>query len=243
MTRFAFQNVLVVDLGWHNLFSRWSIDKALAPFSVAEFWNAFWLTMRLSLATSFLTVALIVPTTIWVHLRLPHLRAIVEFLSLLPYVIPAIGLVAGIVVLKPSIRWFISSDYALVPFYMVISLPFTYRAIDNALRSIDLDTLSNASRNLGGSWLTTIARVIIPNIKTAISSAVFLTVAVVMGEYTISNVLLKQTLPTFTVVYRGTDPRAGYALSMLTLAFTVTLFTCLDRISRIKRDKKVTTIG
>ena len=237
MVRFAFQNVLVVDLTWGKIFSNWSFEKFTSAFQSSSFWDSFWYSIRLALLTSALMCTLVVPTVIWVQLRMPRLRSLVEFLTLLPYVIPAIGLVAGIVVIKPHVRWFIASDYALVPFYLVLSLPFAFRALDNALRSIDLVTLVTASRSLGASWTQTLIRVIVPNIRTAVVSAVFLTIAVVLGEYTIADVLLKRTLPAFTVEYRGSDPRGGYALAVATLLFTTVLFMVLSLITRSKQEK------
>ena len=237
MARFAFQNVLVIDLGWSNLFENWSFDKATAAFGATYFAESLWYSLRLAVFTSVLSVAIIVPTAVFVHLRLKRLRTIIEFFTLLPYVIPAIGLVAGIVVLKPYIRGFIASDYSLVPFYAVLSLPFTYRALDSALQSLPLETLVSASRSLGATWTQTLFRVLLPNIKTAVISGVFLTIAIVLGEYTIADVLLKRTLPAFMVEYRGTDPRGGYALAVLTLALTTLLFVVLGLLTRSRHEK------
>ena len=118
------------------------------------------------------------------HLRLPKARAFVEFLTVLPYVIPPIALVAGILPIKPHARWFLNSDYSLIPFYMVLALPFTFRAIDAGIRAIDVRTLVDASRSLGAGWGTTLRRVLIPNLRTAIISSSFLTATVVLGEFT-----------------------------------------------------------
>ncbi len=43
------------------------------------------------------SLALIVPTAYWVRLRLPKLRPVVEFITLMPFVIPAIVLVFGLI--------------------------------------------------------------------------------------------------------------------------------------------------
>jgi len=171
---------------------------------------------------------MLIPTAIWVHLRVPKARVLVEFLTVLPYVIPAIALVAGIVVIKPHARWFLNSDLSLIPFYTVLALPFTYRAIDSGLRALDLRTLVDASRNLGAGWIRTMTRVIIPNIRSAVVSATFLTVAVALGEFTIANVLLKPTFPPFINEYRMREPRSGYALAVLSLLFTVLVFVFLS---------------
>ena len=74
--------------------------------------------------------------------------------------------------------------------------------------------------------------------KTAVTSGIFLTIAVVLGEYTIADVLLKRTLPSFMVEFRGTDPRGGYALAVLTLAATTLIFVLLGVVTRTKHDKE-----
>ena len=109
---------------------------------------------------------------------------------MLPYVIPPIALVAGIIVdqaarpLVPQLR------LSLIPFYAVLALPFTFRSLDAGIRAIDVKTLVDASRSLGAGWGTTLRRALIPNLRTAIISSSFLTATVVLGEFTIASVLL-----------------------------------------------------
>jgi putative spermidine/putrescine transport system permease protein len=193
--------------------------------------------VTLALGTVLLTLGLLLPTAIWVHLRLPRARAFIEFLTVLPYVIPAIALVAGIKVVQPHIRWFLNSDYSLIPFYMVLALPFTYRSIDAGIRALDLRTLVDASRSLGAGWGTTLRRALVPNLRAAIISSAFLTTAVVLGEYTIANVLLRDTLPTFTAIYRGPEPQGSYGLALLTLVTTTLLFALLSALTRPRAGK------
>lgn len=240
MARFALQNVPVVLLGWSNLFDKYSISGITKAFSDPEFRAALSLSAKLALGTVALTLGLLLPTAIWVHLRLPRARAFIEFLTVLPYVVPAIALVAGIKVIQPHIRWFLNSDYSLIPFYVVLALPFTYRSLDAGIRSLDLRTLVDASRSLGAGWGTTLRRALVPNLRTAIISSAFLTTAVVLGEYTIANVLLRNTLPTFTQFYRASEIQGAYGLSLLTLVVTTLLFALLSVLTR-KRGGKVDT--
>jgi len=170
-------------------------------------------------------------------MRLPRARAFIEFLTVLPYMIPAIALVAGIFVIKPHARWFLNSDLSLIPFYVVLALPFTYRSIDAGLRAIDLKTLVDASRGLGAGWLTTLRTVVMPNMRTSIISASFLTAAVVIGEFTIADTLLKETLPRFQATFVGREPQAGYGLNLLALLLTIGLFVTLSVLTK-KRDYK-----
>ncbi len=134
--------------------------------------------------------------------------------------------------IKPHARWFLNSDYSLIPFYVVLALPFTYRSIDAGLRAIDLRTLVDASRSLGAGWGTTLWRVLVPNLRTAIISASFLTAAVVVGEFTIADTLLIETLPPFQQQFVGREPQAGYALNLMALLATTLLFVLLSVLTR-----------
>jgi putative spermidine/putrescine transport system permease protein len=235
LSRYALQNVPTVLLSWDTLFDKWSLKGLTKAFSEPEFWSTLRLSLQLAVGTVLVVLLLLLPTAIWVHLRVPRARAFVEFLTLLPYMIPAIALVAGIVIVKPYARWFLNSDYSLIPFYMVLALSFTYRSIDAGLRAIDLRTLVDASRSLGAGWVATLWRVLMPNLRSAILSVSFLTAAIVIGEYTLASVLLKQTLPTFQIVFVGREPQAGYGLNLLALLVTILLFVVLSLLTRPRK--------
>jgi putative spermidine/putrescine transport system permease protein len=232
MARFALQNIPMIRLGWSTLFDKWSFSGITKTFHDAEFRTSLFLSLKLAIGTVILTLALLLPTTLWVHLRLPKARAFVEFLTVLPYVIPPIALVAGILPLKPHARWFLNSDYSLIPFYTVLALPFTFRSIDAGVRALDVRTLVDASRSLGAGWGTTLRRVMIPNLRTAIISSSILTAAVVLGEFTVARVLLKETLPLFMFEYQQREPQAGIGLGLLALVATTMLFALLSLVTR-----------
>lgn len=242
MARFALQNVPMVRLGWTTLFDNWSLGGITEPFSDDEFRAALLLSLRLAIGTVIVNMALLLPTTLWVHLRVPKARALVEFLTVLPYVIPPIALVAGIVPLQPHARWFLNSDYSLVPFYTVLALPFTFRSLDAGIRAIDIKTLVDASRSLGAGWGTTLRRALVPNLRTAIISSSFLTAAVVLGEFTIASVLLKRTLPQFMESYQQRAPQAGMGLALLTILATTALFAALTVVTRKRGAARAATI-
>ena len=230
--RFALQNVPMVNLGWSTVFDRWTLRPILDVLGEDQFRTTVVLSLKLAFLTVLFTQLLLLPTTLWVHLRLPKVRPLIEFLTVLPYVIPPIALVAGILVIKPSVPWFLNSDYSLIPFYAVLALPFTYRALDAGIGALDVKTLVDASRSLGAGWGTTLARVMIPNLRSAIVASSFLTATVVLGEYTIASVLLKETFPTFMAQYGEGHGQGGMALALLALLATTALLALLTILTR-----------
>ena len=111
-------------------------------------------------------------------------------------VLIALVIVVGLRNVYLWVTYFLGESALTLTFvYIVLVLPFAYRALDSALSAIDLPTLSEAARSLGAGWTSTIVRVIVPNIGTGILSAAFISIAVVLGEYTVASLSGIQTLP------------------------------------------------
>ncbi len=240
--RVAFHKVPTILLDRHTWFQKWSFEGVRRAFHEPQFWPTLSLSLRLALITVLITMFLLVPTALYVHLRLPKARAFVEFVTLLPYVVPPIALVAGITAFyRANARWFLNTDYSLAPFYVVMAMPFTYRAIDAGIKAIDVRTLVDASRNLGGSWVMTIRKTILPNMASALISSAFLTATVVIGEFTIASTLAKNTFATFGFEYFGRDAQGGVGLALLTLFGTTVLLGVLTLLTRTKARKALST--
>ena len=180
--------------------------------------------------TVLLTLVLLVPTVVWVRLRLPGLRRLVEFVCLLPLTIPAIVLVVGLAPVYAWVNYFLGGSALTLTFaYTVLVLPYAYRAIDAGLSAIDVRTLAEAARGLGASWCTVMARVVLPNIRSAVLSAAFLTVALVLGEFTIASLLNRTNLQVAINLLGKSSATMSVAVSLaaLILAFVLLLLLSL----------------
>lgn len=184
----------------------------------AGFGTALWLSVRLAILTTLITLALMVPTTVYVHLRLPRVRRLMESVTILPIVIPPVVLIIGLLQVAPA--GLKASPYLLALEYVVLAMPFAYRSIDAGLRAIDVKTLTEASNSLGGGWAVTLWRVILPNLSTAVLSATVLTVALVLGEYTMSSIDLYTTFPVWIVTNDQLSAQISVAASLLALFVT-----------------------
>ena len=183
-----------------------------------------------ALLTALLMLVLLVPTAIWVRLRLPGLRPLVEFICLLPLTIPAIVLVVGLAPVYAWVNYFLGGSSLTLTFaYTILVLPYAYRAIDAGLSAIDVKTLAEAARGLGASWFTVMARVVLPNIRSAVLSAAFLTVALVLGEFTIASLLNRTNLQVAINLLGKSSATMSVAVSLaaLILAFVLLLLLSL----------------
>jgi putative spermidine/putrescine transport system permease protein len=187
-------------------------------FTQPGFGGALWTSIQIAAMTWAITMALMVPTTIYVHLRLPAMRRFLESITILPIVIPPIVLTVGVLQVFPiqlkATMWLLGIEY------VILAMPFAYRAIDAGLRSIDLKTLTEASNNLGASWVSTMWRVILPNLGTALLSSTVLIVALCLGEFTMASLNLVTTFPVWIVQTDQLNANISVSASIIALVVT-----------------------
>lgn len=182
-------------------------------------------TMLMALVTVVVMLALLVPTMTWVRLRLPRLNRLVEFICLLPLTIPAIVLVVGLVPIYSWLygwtKYLFHSESAvwLSLAYVILVLPYAYRSIDAGLRATDVKTLSEAARTLGAGWGTVMWRIILPNLRTAVLSASFLSVALVLGEFTVAYLFSRNNLQVSMYLLGKSDAQISVAVALASLIF------------------------
>jgi putative spermidine/putrescine transport system permease protein len=201
-----------------------------------DFWDTFVLSLKLAVGTVIISTILMVPTVYWVNLKLPKIRQVMDFIAVLPFVVPPITLAIGILrlfnsasgvtsspasffVARPA-YWLLSGPQILALSYVILALPFTYRSLDAGMRGIDVHTLTEAAHSLGAGWLTVLIRVILPNLRFAILSAAFLTITLVMGEYTMASLMLFNTFSVFMYQVGNEQANQAAALAMISLTLT-----------------------
>ena len=213
-----------------------SLAAWLAIGADPDLLDAMRVSLELAVLTVLLMLVLLVPTMVWVQLRLPKLLRVVEFVCLLPLTIPAIVLVVG---LAPVYRWVWDllgeSPNTLTFVYTILVLPFAYRALAAGLGALDLVTLAEAGRSLGCSWAGVIWRIVVPNIMGAIMSAALISVALVLGEFTISSLLNFNTLQVVINLLGKRDASIAVAVSLAALLLAAGLLFLLSYIDQSGR--------
>jgi putative spermidine/putrescine transport system permease protein len=187
---------------------------------------AFWKSLRISFVIALETIAislvLLVPTVYWVNLKLRRLRPVVGFLALVPFVVPPIVLVVGLLAFyRDAPDDFYANAYGFLPAaYVILAFPYIYFSLDAGFRAIDIHTLTEASQSLGAGWWTTITRVIVPNIRTAAIAGALLTLAIVMGEYTIASLAAFDTFPIYIQYINQNKAYSPAALTLISFGIT-----------------------
>lgn len=182
--------------------------------------SALLLSLELALATMASLILLLLPAMIFMNLYAPRLRPLFEFVAALPFVVPAIALVAGLTALFTGPEWLIGTPFYLVIPYFFLALPYAYRALDVGLRAIDLATLTEAGQSLGAGMGQIIGYVILPSLRSALVGSTLLTLAVVIGEFTFANVLLFRTFAVYMNQIGQHEATAAAALSVMSFLIT-----------------------
>ena len=207
-----------------------SIDPLRKAGENEELMESLLLTLNIAAGTVILTLLLLVPTVAYIHLVIPHARGWIEFLTLTPLVIPPI--VQGVGYLYSMPTQLKATPYALIFAYVILALPFSYRSLDAAFASLDIRTLYDASTSLGADFITVMRKVVIPNVLPGIFSAVFLTIALVLGEFAYASLLLWDTFPTVLAVAGMSGASTAVALSVLSLVGVWLLLNAITLLSK-----------
>jgi len=192
-------------------------------------------SLLLALFTVLGMLLLLLPTMVWVRLRIPRAKRLIEFLCLLPLTIPALVIVVGMRNVYTWVNYLISDSVLTLTFvYVVLVLPYAYRSIDAALSGLDVVTLAEAARSLGAGWITVIVRIVVPNIWSGILSAAFISVALVLGEFTIASLTNYENLQVVINFLGKSDARTSVTASLAALIFAFTLLMGLSFVGRTR---------
>ena len=217
---------------WTTLFSPDSARTYRSLFTGVT--NSF----LLAAVTVGIVLVVLLPTMILVHLQFPRLRRVLEFICIIPITVPAIVLVVGLApVYAIVVRVFGGSIWTLAFAYGITVLPYAYRAIQSNLDAVDVITLSEAARSLGAGWLSVLWCVLLPNLRRGILAASFISVAVVLGEFTIASLLNRVNLQTAMLQISQSDPFVAVICALLALALAFILLLVIGRVGQPRRDR------
>jgi ABC-type spermidine/putrescine transport system, permease component II len=227
-----------------------TLDAYTQIFTVDGFVSSLALSLGLAVATIVLVLVLLLPAMLAVRLSAPRLKPVLEVLCTIPLVVPPISFTAGIYMLLPWAQDVLAPTpfyqtvlaiqnqnfpVVLVLAYVVLALPFAYRSLDSAFTAIDVRTLVEAARNCGASWPRVMLTVIVPNIRSGLAGAAFLTLALVLGEYTVARLLGYLPFPVWIVMISGSQAQVSVAVSVFSLLLTWALLLAVSSAGVRKR--------
>jgi len=228
MIEFTFRNGLAGDYTvghWTGLFSE---DSAR---TYRGLYQAIGNSLVLAAVTVGIVLVLLLPTMVLVHMQFPRLKRTLEFICIIPITVPAIVLVVGLApIYSVVVQVLGGSTWTLAFAYGITVLPYAYRAIQSNLDAIPVTTLSEAASTLGAGWLTVLWTILLPNLRRGVLAASFISIAVVLGEFTIASLLNRRNLQTALLQVSQSDPWVAVIFALFALALAFVLLLIIGRL-------------
>ena len=159
-----------------------------------QFTETLWLTLKLAASTTVILIIIGLPFAYWLTYSRIKFKPLIEALVSVPMVLPPSVIGYYMLVIYSPRNWFgnyldrifdvrlaFSFEGILIA-SVIFSLPFMIQPLHNGLRSLP-KSLHEASYTLGKSKMLTFFKVLLPNIKPAVITAVALTFAHSIGEF------------------------------------------------------------
>jgi molybdate transport system permease protein len=160
----------------------------------AAFVQTLWITFKLALSTTLILIIIGLPFSYWLAYSRFKLKPLVEALVSMPMVLPPSVIGYYMLVLYSPRNFFgkwLAETFDLRLAFtfegvliasVLFSLPFMIQPLQTGLHFLP-DSLREASYTLGKSKMTTFFKVLLPNIKPSIITAIALTFAHSIGEF------------------------------------------------------------
>ena len=211
-----------------------------AVLSDPQFLASFRYSATMGLITVIVSVLIFLPTIYWIHLKLPQARPLVETITILPFVIPVIVFVFGLIRTFSGPPFHLTetpfrTDILITTGYVMLSMPYMYRAIDVGMRSIDVRRLTEAAQSLGSNWFQVLYHVIFPNLRVAVLSGALICFATVIGELILGDFLVRPALGPYMEQMGRDHAYEPAALAMMSYALT---WVCLGLLQFVTRGGK-----
>ena len=208
-----------------------------------QFLASFRYSATMGIITMIGSVLIFLPTVYWMYIRLPQARPVVEIISILPFIIPAIVFVFGLIRTfdRPPLELTMTpakTDILITMGYIILSMPYMYRAIDVGMRSIDVRNLTEAAQSLGSNWFQILFNVILPNMRIAVLSGALIVFATVLGELVLGEFLVRPALGPYMVDVGRDEAYQPAAMALMAWGLT---WVCLGLISIFGRGNTSST--
>lgn len=218
-------------------------------------WGPLILTLKLALVTTLLLLIIAIPLAYWLAFSRSRVKPFVETLVSMPLVLPPTVLgFYFLLAFSPSQAfgqwlndWFgirlVFSFSGLVIASMIYSLPFMVHPISSGLASTP-SSIREASYLMGYSKLKTLFKILIPNIRPSLLTAIVLAFAHTVGEFGVvlmigGNIPNKTKVASIAIYDEVEAMNYGnansYSLILFSITFTILLVVYLINGGYLKR--------
>jgi ABC-type spermidine/putrescine transport system permease subunit I len=234
----------------YNVVHRWTLDNYHYFFSVGAYIHTMWATIWVSVAATAIALALAFPFAYWLSRYVPRrLRAPLLVLVVVPFwtsyllrVYSWLTILGDKGLLNRFLQWlgvthhpvgaFLYDRPAVILVLVYLYFPFAALTLYSSIERFDWDQL-RAAMDLGATPLGAIRRILIPQIRPGLVTAVIFVFIPILGEYLTpqivggtGGVMIGNLVVNF---FQAAEYTRGAAVSLLIAAFIVLLLIVFRR--------------
>jgi spermidine/putrescine transport system permease protein len=246
--------IIVVYSFWqvidYNVVHHWTLDNYRYFFSVAAYVDTMWKTVVVALIATAISIGLAFPFAYWLSRHVPRrLRAALLILVVVPFwtsyllrvyawltILDRKGLLSRFLdwigIIKGPTGAFLYNRPAVVLVLIYLYFPFAALTLYSSIERFDWDQL-RAARDLGATPLGAIGRILVPQIRPGLVTAVIFVFIPILGEYLTpqivggtSGTMIGNLVANF---FLAAEYTRGAAVSLLIAGFIVMLLIVFRR--------------
>ena len=198
-------------------------------------------SLAIGVISLILSMVIVIPSIIIAAYYFPKILKVIEFLSLIPFMVPAVVLAVGLLKVYSGLNFNIFGvPVIIIGAYFSVAFPFLYRGIKNSLDALHLKSLVETVNILGGTNFQAFRYVILPNLKKGIMSSGILSLAILLGEFMYANLLIGGRFETLQVYLYNMKGKSGHFTSAMVTLFFLFIFAVtfvavnIEKISKSK---------
>ncbi|KUO94667.1 ABC transporter permease [Ferroacidibacillus organovorans] len=229
--------LLIFSIDNQGLFT---LQNYSALFSDPSFQQALVNSIGISLTSVALAIVLFTPPLWYGYLFNPRMMRVMEGLSFITFVLPAVVLGLAYVQFFSNPPFALAGTPTLLPFaFALFGMPYYIQAVLNRLRHTDVRIYHEAVQSLGGSAWTSFWRIQFQAMAPGILIGSILVFSIGMGEFTITQLTTGgsfMTLPIYLQVGFQNNPLTGAAMAVIGMGIAIGgVFVTLFALSRRNR--------
>ena len=212
---------------------RWFADVLTNP----AFQSALARSLFIASGSVVLQVLITVPAILVAHCYLPWLDRWMERLMVLPYALPQVVLVVGLLgIYARDPLVLIGTPWILLLGYLPLAFPLLYLPLKNNLRALQVHELLDAGHLVGAGDLVIARRVILPCVAPGLAVGLSMVFALSFAEFVFANMLVGGNFQTLAVYLFGQRQKIGQVTAVIVVIYFAAMWlSTLVALSMLQR--------
>ena len=191
-----------------------------AVLAEPAFQSALGRSLFVAFGSVVLQAVVTVPAILVAHCHLPLLDRWMERLMVVPYALPQVVLVVGLLgIYAQDPLVLIGTPWILLLGYLPLAFPLLYLPLKNNLRALPVQDLLDAGHLVGAGDLVIAVRVILPCVLPGLAVGLSMVFALSFAEFVFANMLVGGNYQTLAIYLFGQRQKVGQVTAVIVVIY------------------------